>query len=251
MIARLSDNLSVRHVWSVVQILSDNQGVPEQSAFASLSVEPVSIVGRVADELRRALFDGELEPGTALREVALAASLGVSRSTVREALGMLVADGLVDRIPNKGTVVHALTAEGISDICRARLVLESAGINTWPAAPEVDRDGVRDAVAQFDRLASRRTPAQELTAAHLEIHRSITALTGSPRLIALAETLYAEIRLALAHLVRVRGNVREQAHSHGDLLRLLEDGRTTEASASLVQHLAGAEASLLESVRQR
>ncbi|MCW2855241.1 MAG: GntR family transcriptional regulator [Marmoricola sp.] len=250
MVARLSDNLSVRHPWPVVQILSDNQGVPDQSAFASLSVEPVSIVDRVADELRRALFDGELEPGTALREVALAASLGVSRSTVREALGTLVADGLVDRIPNKGTVVHALTAEGISDICRARLVLESAGINTWPTAPEADRDGVRDAVAQFDRLASRRTPAQDLTAAHLEIHRSITALTGSPRLIALAETLYAEIRLALAHLDRVRGNVREQAHSHGDLLGLLENGRIADASAALVQHLAGAEESLLESVRQ-
>jgi DNA-binding GntR family transcriptional regulator len=225
--------------------------VPDQSAFANLSVEPVSIVDRVADELRRALFDGELEPGTPLREVALAASLGVSRSTVREALGALVADGLVDRIPNKGTVVHALTAEGIGDICRARLVLESAGISTWATASEEDKDAVRAAVARFDRLASSRTPAQDLTAAHLEIHRSITGLTGSPRLIALAETLYAEIRLALAHLDRVRGNVREQAHSHGDLLHLLEEGRIADADAALVHHLTGAEQSLLESVRQR
>ncbi len=241
----MSDNLSVRHAGDFVQILSDNHSVTERT-----SSEPTSIVDRVADELRGALFDGELEPGTPLREVALAASLGVSRSTVREALAALVADGLVDRIPNKGTVVHALTAEGIGDICRARLVLESAGITMWSQAAEADRNAVRKAVARFDRLAAKRTPAQDLTAAHLEIHRSITALTGSPRLIALAETLYAEIRLALAHLDRVRGNVVEQAHSHGDLLRLLEDGLLDEAAATLVEHLAGAEESLLESVRQ-
>ena len=121
--------------------------MPDSLPFETLSVEPVSTVDRVAEELRRALFDGELEPGTALREVALAASLGVSRSTVREAVGMLVADGLVDRIPNKGTSVHTLTEDGIRDICRARLVLETAGVSGWDAASEEARQAVRDAQA--------------------------------------------------------------------------------------------------------
>ena len=219
------------------------------NSFASLNVEPVSTVDRVADELRRALFEGEIEPGTPLREVALADSLGVSRSTVREALAALVSDGLVERIANKGTVVHALTPDEISDICRARLVLETAGIDAWATASEDARDGVRAAQAEFTRLTRDKVTAQELTAAHLEIHRSITALTESPRLVATAETLYAEIRLALAHLDRIRGNTAEQAHAHSDLLGLLEAGRIAEARATLVEHLAGAEASLLESVR--
>jgi DNA-binding GntR family transcriptional regulator len=220
------------------------------SAFAGLSVEPVSIVARVADELKRALFDGELEPGTPLREVALAESLGVARSTVREALGLLLTDGLVERIPNKGTVVQALTPEGITDICRARLVLESAGIRAWPAASEQARDVVRAALTEFNRVAQSPASAQELTASHLAIHRSIAALTESARLTAVADSLYAEIRLALAHVDRARGNVREQAHAHGDLLRLLERGHIEEACTVLVEHLAGAEQSLLESQRQ-
>lgn len=218
------------------------------NSFAGLSVEPVSIVDRVAEELRRALFDGELEPGTPLREVALADSLGVARSTVREALALLVADGLAERIPNKGTVVHALSPEGIRDICRARLVLESAGIRAWEGASEQARDAVRTALTEFNRLAQTPASAQEVTASHLDIHRSIAALTESTRLIALADSLYAEIRLALAHVDRVRGNVREQAHAHGDLLRLLERGHLDEACAELVEHLAGAEQSLLDSV---
>ncbi|RNL77754.1 GntR family transcriptional regulator [Nocardioides marmorisolisilvae] len=222
--------------------------MPDSPSFETLSVEPVSTVDRVVEELRRALFEGDLEPGTPLREVALAGSLGVSRSTVREAVGMLVADGLVDRIPNKGTSVHALTADGIRDICRARLVLETAGVDGWADASDEARDVVRAANAAYGRLVRTKASAQELTAAHLEIHRSLTALTGSPRLIAMSETLYAEIRLALAHLDRARGNTREQAHAHSDLLELLEAGRLTEARASLVEHLAGAERSLLESV---
>jgi DNA-binding GntR family transcriptional regulator len=218
------------------------------SAFAHLSVDPVSTVDRVADELRRALFDGELDPGTPLREVALAESLGVARSTVREALGLLVAEGLADRVPNKGTAVHELSAEEIRDVCRARAVLETAGIRRWHEAAEESRDAVRSALAAFGRLAESTATAQELTAAHLAIHRALTGLTESPRLIAMAESLYAEIRLALGRLDRTRGNVREQAHSHAHLLGLLEEGRLAEAEEDLAAHLAGAEQSIVESV---
>ena len=45
--------------------------------FETLNLAHSSTVDRVAEELRRALFEGELDPGTPLREVALADSLGV------------------------------------------------------------------------------------------------------------------------------------------------------------------------------
>lgn len=225
---------------------------PPDPSFASLSVEPSSIVERVADELRRAMFEGELEPGTPLREVALADSLGVARSTVREALALLVADGLADRVPNKGTAVHALDADGIRDVCRARLVLESAGVARWPQASAEARAAVRDALAAFTALAGPRGRArgssQEITAAHLDVHRALAGLTESPRLLATADALYAEIRLALAGVDRARRNVHEQAHDHGDLVALLEAGDLDSALATLTEHLAGAERSLLASV---
>lgn len=216
--------------------------------FANLSIEPVSIVERVADELRRALFDGELEPGTPLREVALADSLGVARSTVREALGLLVADGLADRIPNKGTVVHELTREEVHDVCRARAVLETAGIDHWESASEESRDALREALTEFSRITQGGGTSVELTAAHLDIHRALVGLTGSARLLATADSLYAELRLALARVDRARGNAREQAHAHGDLLRMLERGHLEEARAELAHHLDHAEQSLLDTL---
>jgi DNA-binding GntR family transcriptional regulator len=205
---------------------------------------------RVADLLRRGLFVGELDPGSAVREVALAESLGVARSTVREALAVLVAEGLADRVPNKGTAVHELSPDELRDVCRARAVLEIAGVRRWEDASDDARDAVRSALADFNRLAEGSATSQELTAAHLEIHRALTGLTGSPRLIAMSESLYAEIRLALARLDRTRGNVREQVHSHADLVELLERGQVAEAEAELAAHLTGAETSLVDSLRE-
>lgn len=222
--------------------------------FDTLSLEPATTTDRVTEELRRAMFEGELDPGTPLREVALAESLQVSRSTVREALAGLVAEGLADRVPHKGTVVRALDADAISDVCRARLALESAGVRAWPDADEEARAAVRGALQAFaalvhgpgDATAPRSIP--ELTARHLAIHRALVALTGSPRLLAAADSLYAEIRLALANVDRIRRNAEEQVCSHTTLVDLLEAGDTEATLRELDEHLAGARASMLATV---
>ena len=221
---------------------------PASDPFGTLSLEPVSTVDRVAEELRRSLFEGELGPGTALREVALAAALGVSRSTVREALGMLVAEGLADRVPNKGTQVSRLDPEQVRDVCQARVVIETAGVRRWNEAEEPLREEVRRALQAFSDLTDTDYSAAEFTAAHLDIHRALSALTGSPRLVAVAESLHAEVRLALAHVDRARGNAVEQVHSHADLLSLLEKSDLDAAADELAEHLAGAETSMLEAI---
>jgi DNA-binding GntR family transcriptional regulator len=216
--------------------------------FATLSLEAVTTVDRVAEELRRSLFEGELGPGTPLREVALAAALGVSRSTVREALGMLVAEGLADRVPNKGTQVRRLDPEQVRDVCQARVVIETAGVRRWAEAEEPRRDEVRRALKAFSDLTDTDYSAAEFTAAHLDIHRALAGLTGSARLVAVAESLHAEVRLALAHVDRARGNAVEQVHSHADLLSLLEKGDLDAAADELAEHLGGAEESMLEAI---
>lgn len=219
-----------------------------RAPFATLSVEPVSTVDRVVEELRRALFEGEIEPGTPLREIALSEALGVARSTVREALGHLVADGLAERIPNRGTVVRDLDEAGIRDLSRARAVLEAAGVERWATASEDARAAVREASDAFTALSDGPASTQELAAAHLAIHRALVGLLESPRLLATADTVYAEIRLALARVDRERRNVHEQKHAHSDLVRLLDSADLDAARAELGRHLDHAERSLLETL---
>jgi DNA-binding GntR family transcriptional regulator len=217
--------------------------------FASLvtvGLEHSSTVDRVVEELRRAVFEGELESGTPLREVALAESLGVSRPTVREALTVLVAEGLATREPHRGVAVATPDPDSIGDVSRARRVLELAGVRRWAEAEEEDREAVRTALDEYGAAVGRDASYEELNRRHLAIHLSLVGLTGSPRLVAMAAQLTAELRLALAQVDRVRRNASDQAHSHQHLLELLEAGDADEATAELERHLSGAESAILE-----
>jgi DNA-binding GntR family transcriptional regulator len=216
--------------------------------FATLSLEHSSTVDRVAEELRRALFDGEVGPGTPLRELALAEAMGVSRSTIREALGALVAEGLATRAPNRGVFVTELDPQAVHDVGLARAVLEVAGARRWAGASDEERAAVREAIASFRDAAAAGADPSELTAAHLAIHRSLAALAGSPRLLALADSLYAEIRLGLAKVDRIRRNAEDQVAAHQALLDLLEQGDVETAARDLEEHLAHAETSMLEAL---
>jgi DNA-binding GntR family transcriptional regulator len=215
------------------------------SSFETLRLAHSSTVDRVADELRRALFDGEVAAGTPLREVALADAMGVSRSTIREALGILVAEGLATREPNRGVHVTELDPGAVHDVCTARAVLEIAGVRRWDEADDEARDACRGALRDFTEAAESGASPAELTAAHLSLHRAFVGLTGSPRLVALAESLTAEIRLALAKVDRIRRNAGDQVHSHRSLVDLLERGDLEVAAAELDRHLEHAETSML------
>ncbi len=215
------------------------------SSFQTLRLAHSSTVERVAEELRRALFDGEVEAGTPLREIALAEAMGVSRSTIREGLAVLVAEGLATREPNRGVRVTELDPEAVHDVCTARAVLEVAGLRRWHAAGEPAREACRQALLDFTVAAGSQASPAQLTATHLSIHRAFVGLTESTRLVALAEALTAEIRLALAKVDRIRRNAGDQVHSHQRLLDLLDDGNLDGAVEELAHHLEHAETSML------
>lgn len=204
----------------------------------SLHLEQLSTVDRAAEELRRAVFGGELESGTPLREVALAESLGVARSTVREALGLLVAEGLATREPHRGVSVASPDPASVADVSKARTVLELAGVRAWPTASEDGRAAVRAAQHAYEKAVADCVGHQQLNSLHLDIHLSLVGLTGSPRLVAMAASLVSELRLALAQIDRIRRNAQDQAGSHHHLLDLLEGGDVDAAAVELEQHLS-------------
>lgn len=199
-------------------------------------------------ELRRAIFDGELESGTPLREVAIAEALGVSRPTVREALTVLVADGLAAREPNRGVAVATPEGESVRDLCAARLVLEGAGIRSWRSAHETQRAVVRQALEDYLTAIDSGASYQELNRRHLDFHNCLVRLTGSPRLVAMEESLAVELKLALAQVERLRRNAHDQGASHRALIQLLEEDRIEDAHAFLTDHLTAAPGEIIEAL---
>lgn len=80
---------------------------------------------RIADELRKSIFAGDLAPGAPLVETALAEQFGVSRGPLREAIRQLIDEGLLVQIPFTGTHVTELSEQAVREIYSLRTNLET------------------------------------------------------------------------------------------------------------------------------
>ncbi|MCR5154281.1 MAG: GntR family transcriptional regulator [Lachnospiraceae bacterium] len=83
-----------------------------------------SLRGRVFHHLREDILAGKYKDNEELKEAAIGAELGVSRTPVREALRQLELEGLVNIIPNKGAYVIGISKKDIHDIYMIRSYLE-------------------------------------------------------------------------------------------------------------------------------
>lgn len=83
-----------------------------------------SLRGKVYETIREDILSGRYKQNTELKEAAIGAELGVSRTPVREALRQLELEGLVNIIPNRGAYVNMITAKDVQDIYVLRSMLE-------------------------------------------------------------------------------------------------------------------------------
>lgn len=94
------------------------------SGMLDKKVQAQSLVDVVAERIEAAIISGTLEPGSRLSEQALAASLGVSRGPLREAIRRLEGRKLLQRTPNIGVRVAALSMKDLNEILQVREALE-------------------------------------------------------------------------------------------------------------------------------
>jgi len=90
---------------------------------------------QIAEYIAGEIFSGRFKPGDRLKEEGLADKFRTSRAPVREALYLLHIDGLVDRLPRRGTVVREYTEKEVQELYEVRLGLEQLAIdrlaNRW------------------------------------------------------------------------------------------------------------------------
>ena len=127
-------------------------------------------------ELRRRILDLELRPGQRLYEPELSSMLQVSRTPLREALRLLLAEDLIDQLPTGGMVVRALSAADIRELYGVRAVLE--GLIAAEAAghlTDADADALRGLVALNQRVVD--LPDGAMRAGH-DFHLRIGEVAG-------------------------------------------------------------------------
>ncbi len=152
-------------------------------AMALAAIRSVSIRHVVADAIRSALREGQFKPGENLSEVALAAKFEVSRGPIREALLVLVEEGLLTHSPNRGFGVIDLSAEDNAHIMELRLLLETRALERGRervTPPDLKRLGEMKAELVGLFRDSER-PARD--AMEIAFHGYVWELSGNPWLV--------------------------------------------------------------------
>lgn len=147
----------------------------------------------VSAEIRRAISRGEFAPGQKLNEVALAERFGVSRNTLREAFAMLTAEGLCERIPNRGVFLATPSPEFVTDTFRARAAIEPAAL-LW--GPDLDIERLEELNAE-GQSAIEQEDDDLFIAVNQAFHHVVLSSMGSKTLGDTMDQLDAFMRLAM------------------------------------------------------
>jgi GntR family transcriptional repressor for pyruvate dehydrogenase complex len=153
-------------------------------------IKPKKVSSQIADQIRASILAGEFVPGSKLPpERELAELFGVSRPSVREALNMLSASGMITSYQGGGTIVKSLmeqpvgtplgavinsTSERALDVIEVRKGMESW--TAWYAAQRALPEDLRrldEIVTSMQRNLDRLQPSEDLDANfHIVIARA-------------------------------------------------------------------------------
>lgn len=220
----------------------------DATRLEALSITRTSTAERVAEALRRMILTGGIDAGTRLREEPLARTLGVSRNTVREAITLLVHQGLVIRHQHRGAVVVQLDDSDVADIYRTRILLEVSAIRGSAKATNEQLTRLHEAVDALAVAATSRDP-QQIVERDLDFHRAVAGLLGSKRLEGLFDLIQGELHLCLVILSAVDREYDDPdplVAEHRGIYDAIVAGRRDEAARRMEEHLRVNETRLLE-----
>lgn len=224
--------------------------VPQDGALSTLSEagrDAVSL-GRitqrttpssVAQVLRTAILDGTLKPGSQLRETHLATDLGVSRAPLREALGLLAEEGLVDKIPYRGAFVAEVSADGMAEIASLRKRLEPYAIElALPSLRGSGRVKVTRALEDMEIGADNNDPTATIDA-HMSFHRGFYELSGHKLLLELWLSWEAQLQLFFSADHQAFADLHDMVADHKRLLKVIDSGDMDAITAEVEYHVHG------------
>lgn len=215
---------------------------------SSTTIPRATFASMVGERLRSDIIAGVLQPGTQLNEVELAASFGVSRGPVREALQRLIQEGLLRSEPHRGVFLPILGAADIDDIYLVREALETAALRSITGTPRaVSSYKALDRIVRAMESAEKSDDWKTVVSRDLDFHTALVAAADSPRLERMFTTVISETRLCLGmltdaydqreDLVRRRDDLVEE---HRQILDLVRADDVEGAVAVLKKHFDGA-----------
>lgn len=211
----------------------------------------------IVDQIRSLIDSGVLSPGDKLpTERVLSEQLGVSRSSMREALTALEVMGIVDSRPGSGNYIAKGMSEGFADTAFAELIeqggtieiLETRGIfEPGVAALAAERrtsedlEAMATCVQTMERNVERGEDSWE---ADWGFHRAVAAACQNPMTLAVCDLLTQRMGGVLWQVMRDRnlgthpGRPMQYVHDHRSILQAIESGDAVAAADHMRDHVA-------------
>lgn len=191
----------------------------------------------IARQLREAIARGKFAPGQQLLETQLALRLGVSRGPLREAMQRLTHEGLLDSYRNRGLFVMKLDGAAIDDMFLARTAIERAAVGQLIASGRFASATVLGDLA--DAMADHRhaPSSPEVSELDMRFHETMVALSESPRLLRMHETLITQVRMCLTQMQHTYDSVGPRLSEHRRLADAIVAGDAELADRRLVEHM--------------
>jgi DNA-binding FadR family transcriptional regulator len=216
----------------------------------------MAITDEAIEKIKGMIVSGELQPGDRLpKEVDLAAQLGLSRNSLREAVRALSMVRILDVRQGDGTYVTSLEPKALLDglsfivdlhhdstileFFEVRRILEPAA--TALAARQIDAETL-DALREHLAKVTDESSAEDLVENDLEFHRRIAEAAGNSVLYSLVDTLSGPtIRARIWRGLTQEGALKRTLDEHHAILDALAGREADLARALATVHIAGVE----------
>lgn len=210
---------------------------------------PASRKDVVLSLLRSAISDGRLAAGMRLDQNEIAATLGVSRMPVREALKQLQLEGLVAFYPYRGVEVARLESAQIEELFAIRIALEKLAVeravrNLKPR--QIAR--LRNILAAMDKLIDAQDDDDRWMRLNQDFHSIINEASCWPQLIALIEQHRSNVDRYVRSYLKLHGRQQSQSE-HWELLEACTSENAEAAQEIIARHLANTARALAAAIQ--
>ena len=211
-----------------------------------IPISPLTRVGEqhrtlrdaVLDELRELIVEGVLPQGARLVEHDLAEQFAVSRVPLREAILQLEAEGLVRKLPRRGSVVATLTAKDVADLLDIREALEGlAAARTAQLSADADRAVLRQRLDQA-RTAADRGDVSVVARLNLAFHADLVRIADNDLLTTMVAPLQSRMRWLFRLLTTGTGDPGVMCREHSTIYDAIAAGDRDRAERLAREHVA-------------
>lgn len=214
------------------------------------AVPEASVREQTIDALRQAILNFQLKPGQRLVERELIERLGVSRTTLREALRQLAAEGLVSVVPQKGARVFSPSYEEAADLYEVRAALESIIVARFvERASDEQISALQKTVAEYRAVCAETTDILSLLAAKETFYEVLIAGARSSALQQLLGGIKARVQALRATSLSRPGRAAETVVELEVIASAAAARDAALASRLCSEHVRRAAANALERLR--